>query len=550
MRFQSNKLLNTLLVLGSVVFFIACDEEFNTIGSDIFDENDRVADATYEVSAVNNKMDRIRTDNLPVFQLGDYKDPVYGKTNYEFITQVSLSSTVFGKYSQELEDNSDADDSDATIVENETVSSVYLYIPFFSEEVEDTTSTEVDENDPKEFTLDSIYGNMDQEFNLKVQESTYYLRRLDPDQEFTEAQEYYSDGDLKSFNTTVIYDDVYKIDPSEILFFENEDDPDTEDEDESQNVSSRLTPGLYVQLDNAFFQEKILDMEGNSVLANSDNLKDYLRGFYFSIDSPTDDLLMLLDIENANIRINYDYDEWDNNDTTDDTSDDQIVTSSGNITLSLSSNGNDVHVNFIEESAYPAVITEQLNSAEDASRIYLRGGAGAYAALDLFVGEDLEALRAENRLVNQADLLLYIDTEAMNSYGDPIYPDRLFLYKLEEGESIVDQVADVQLDAGGAIYSGVLELDENDNPWRYRFGVTEHVTEILRGDSENVTLGLSFTADVTNFNYVAATSEGNDIMAPKTAAISPLGVILYGNNISQDNNDKKLRLELYYTKTK
>ncbi|UNY99989.1 DUF4270 domain-containing protein [Zhouia spongiae] len=550
MKFQFNKLTNALLVTGSVVFFIACDEEFNTIGSDIFDDNDRVADATYEVTAVNNKIDRIRTDNLPAFQLGDYKDAVYGQTSYKFVSQVRLSSTTFGAYTQETENNSGTDDSDATIPENEIVKSVHLYIPYFSEEVEDTTGTEVDENEPKEFTLDSIYGDRNQEFNLKVQESTYYLRQLDPDQDFTEAQQYFSDGDLESFATTVLYDGVHKINDTEILFFENEDDPDTEDEDESENVSSRLSPGIYVELNKDFFRQKILDMEGTDELANADNFKNYLRGLYFSIDSPSGDLLMLLNVENAHIKINYEYDKYDNKGTSDDTSDDEVVTETGSVTLGLSNNGTDVHVNFISESEYPAEITDQLGSEENASRLYLRGGPGAYAELELFAGEDVEAIKQENRLINEADLLLYIDTEAMESYGNPVYPDRLFLYNLEEGESLIDQILDIQQTANGAIYGGVLETDENDKPLLYRFRITEHITEVLRGDGENVTLGLSLTSDVANFNYVTAMVEGNEIKVPMTSAVNPLGVILYGNNVPDENSDKRLRLELYYTKTK
>lgn len=38
----------------------------------------------------------------------------------------------------------------------------------------------------------------------------------------------------------------------------------------------------------------------------------------------SDDLMLILDYTNAKIKINYEYDEYNTNDTTDDTSDDTI----------------------------------------------------------------------------------------------------------------------------------------------------------------------------------------------------------------------------------
>ena len=48
---------------------------------------------------------------------------------------------------------------------------------------------------PVKYDLDSIFdanGNIPESFNIKVERSTYFLRDLDPNTNFQEAQQYYS----------------------------------------------------------------------------------------------------------------------------------------------------------------------------------------------------------------------------------------------------------------------------------------------------------------------------------------------------------------------
>ena len=65
-------------------------------------------------------------------------------------------------------------------------------------------------------------------FNLKVERSTFFLRDLDPDANFQEAQEYFSTQQFApTFVSDVLFDGEVTIDDEQTLI-PKEDDPDTE----------------------------------------------------------------------------------------------------------------------------------------------------------------------------------------------------------------------------------------------------------------------------------------------------------------------------------
>ena len=114
-----------------------------------------------------------------------------------------------------------------------------------------------------------------------------------------------------------------------------EDDPDTEDIDETQQVETRLTPRIRVPLDPKFFQRFVLNLEGQPELSSQNLFNQHLRGIIIRTENFSDDLYMLLDLSNAAIQINYTYDELDQNGTTDDTSDDFITKAESSYSLNL-----------------------------------------------------------------------------------------------------------------------------------------------------------------------------------------------------------------------
>jgi hypothetical protein len=78
------------------------------------------------------------------------------------------------------------------------------------------------------------------------------------------------------FQEQLLYEDEISINSKELVFY-NEDDPETEDVDESETVKERLTPRIRVELDKDFFQTRILDKEGSDDISNLDNFKLYFQ---------------------------------------------------------------------------------------------------------------------------------------------------------------------------------------------------------------------------------------------------------------------------------
>ena len=170
--------------------------------------------------------------------------------------------------------------------------------------------------------MDSLIGNIDSTFKIKIQELDYYLRNYDPNNNFETFQKYYSDDHfIKDFTNKILHDDFVALDTSEITIYE-EDDPDTDEVDESTQVKERLSPRIIIPLDIPFFQSKIIDKEGSIDLSVEQFQTTW--GLLFSAYDFSDDLLMILDYDNARIKIAYEYDVYNDNNTTDDTSDDII----------------------------------------------------------------------------------------------------------------------------------------------------------------------------------------------------------------------------------
>ncbi|MFX0556310.1 DUF4270 domain-containing protein [Maribacter sp. CXY002] len=541
---------------------------------------------------------------------------------------LTSSNPTFGIFSQDTENNADTDDIITTIDENETVKEVYLYIPFLtksgsrdtdldgvedefdevpdedndndkdgvSNRVEtaqgtdplDKTSVDADQdgiNDTdgiaivansyaKKVDIDSVYVNsknyddiknvLTPTFNLKVERSTYFLRDLDPDTNFQNAQEYYSDQEFSpSFVSDELFDsEAYgdiEVNDSEILI-QNEDDKETEDVDESLTYT-KLAPGIRIPLNNTFFQSNILDNEGKSELLSQANFNEFMRGIHLSLSNSgeTESLMLLLDLRQANITVTYTYNSYKTNSTTDDTTDDTIEeeekdfvlnflvgSTSGNIT------GNAVNT-FINE-AYPTEIQNALDNGINASRIYLKGGAGTTAQINLFEldgGEDIvERIRSENWIINEANLVFYVDKEQT---GAAINPPRLYLYNSESNNPLfnVNTEQNVAESLFGLFlnYDGIVD-DTDPQSLKYTVRITEHINNIIVRDSANSTLGLNLTTNIENIGVVKARLSTVEQDVPVTATITPLSSVFYGSNIpvSDPNYDKRLKLEIFYTK--
>lgn len=539
---KSNVLV-TLLVMSGVIFFTACEREYNTIGVDIVDDGStNIKKISFDVMAYNRKLSAVRTDGLRGYKLADYEHPVFGAQKASFASQLSLANPnpTIGDVSQENEDASSGKQ------ENEMVTEVYLHIPFYSTLVSDTISD--DSSSPKDFRVDSIFGDRNATFNLKVNEYTKYLRVLDPESNFQEAKEYYSNEDPTPFISTVLYDGDLTIDQDELLFFDNVDDPDTPDEDESEVPSERLTPRLRIPLDKQFFQDKILNNEGKSPLLSVSNFQEFLRGIYVSMESPNKDLAMLLDVANGYVEIHYNYDDTD--------SEGAAIVSEKSMKLALSANSTN-KVNYFQQDPYPQPIADQFNN-QDASRLYVQGGAGSIVEIDISNGSgdalnQLQEAKAKGWLINEASLVFYVDESAISQGSSATLPKRIYLYDYQNQRHLVDYTVDLSQNTGVdstsyAIFDGRLDEENSIGP-RYKFRITNYINDIIKKDSLNIKLGLSTTSSILNVANVSAILESDTrlIKVPQASIPNFQGTVLYGSNVPSNESNKKLKLEIYYT---
>ena len=161
------------ITLALVIAFatFSCDKDFNSVGSDIIGE-DHFNFEKYEVQnlvAYSKATGAVQSNNLPVNAFGIYDNPAFGTTTASFVTQLELTRTY--------------DRPEKIIGENITfkpTDSVYLYVPYFSKDTK-----VVDENtNLRIFKLDSIYGDKNTTFDLKIYENGYFLNNFSAADDF------------------------------------------------------------------------------------------------------------------------------------------------------------------------------------------------------------------------------------------------------------------------------------------------------------------------------------------------------------------------------
>ncbi|MGB6151212.1 MAG: DUF4270 domain-containing protein [Pricia sp.] len=591
MIFLNRIKFTAVAVIAFATLLTSCEEELTTIGSGVVGNEPFTTDkAVFDVFAVNKKIKAVRTNKLPIYQLGVFTDPVYGKTEATITSQVQLSSVnpLFG----------DERPADEATQENETVTSVVLYIPFLPSasggdsdgdgliDSEDSDPDDPNSNsdtdlltdnqeqsagtDPlnpdtdgdginddadddyvrEQFAafvdVDSIYGNRELPFTLRLQRSDFFLRDLDPTTNFQEAQEYYSDQDFTPFLTDEIANITTSIDEKQILV-PREDDPDTENVDESEQVQ-RMDPGIRVELPTAFFQENLLNKEGSSELLTQANFNEFLRGIHFSIEPAAgEDLMVLFDLKDAYITMSYDYTaegETRSKDFRLNFITQQPRNAQTGQTFPVVGNA----VNSFDNDDYTPEIAAAIASEENAERIYIKGDAGSFAEINLFDdangSEAIAQIRANNWIINEASLVFYVDEAA----GANI-PPRLYLYSTASNLPLIgrnDGAAQNSSLASYPFYDGILEGEGAQR--KYTVKITDYVNDLVIRNADNATLGLTFTPDIRIFNVASAMlADGTEADLPISATLSPLGTVLFGSAVSEANAGKRLQLEIFYT---
>ena len=528
------KIKNLLPKLATVLFIIvalaSCEEDIDIIGSEIVGDNTFIEpDQTNTVIAYSRKLLPIQTNGLSAYQLGIKNDPVYGKTTANLLSQVTLGQT------------------DPKFGDSVSVDSVVLYIPFFSE-------SETIGEDTLNYTLDSVYG--EDPINISLYESNYFLRDLDPETGFQETQNYYSELETTlDNNPSLIGDLIFEVEnfaPSDEGFVL----PTTETAADGDIVNEVLSPGLRAKLPIEFFQQKIVDMEGSNELLSNNNFKDYFRGIYFKVASATDTgNFFLFDPSEAKITMYYSfYDENDEEDGRDEA------------TLELNFDG--INVSLLQDELPQNILSAVENPDVDNGdeNLYIKGGDGIAAVVQLFGNEDnlnanlepgpngvpdeLDILRDEKPLINEANLVFYVNKSRTGAIENE--PERIIIFDATNGRVLIDYLTDPANTEEPLTHRtnhlGRLERDANGQGNFYKIKLTTYVSDLINRDSTNVPLGLMVTDNVVrpNFKDLKNTQAPGLKRVPGTSVLTPKGTVLHGSNSPSEN--RRLKLQLFYTK--
>jgi hypothetical protein len=495
-----NNIQKILFFATIVTLFSACSSnDFNEIDGGLlknpnFDTN--VFTATIQVSQI--KESAVQTNGLGGYLLGQYSQAPFGTKSATIVAQVTLPAVnpTFGTKTQASENSENKS-------ENETVTEAYLYIPFFNP---NSSNSNASYSQNGEYTLDSIYGNRDASFQVNVRELNYFLSDIDTD---LNAKVYYSnDTNITSnlgasivSNTTT---STYTISNKAITRYQF-DNPQTS-EDESKKVQDVLAPGLRIPLSTNFFQTKIINKEGSSELANTNEFKKYFKGISVSASNFSKDLMILLNMANAKIEIVYSYETSGTNSTTTETRKNRYELSLNGITVNLFNNSGE--------------------NLTDSSKIYLSGALGQTASITIS-DTDIANIKSQKLMVTDASLLLYVD----NSISYTKEPERLFIYNTQTGAVLVDYQYDPTSNADSSAYSYLYHLGklqkENGKGAYYQLRITNHILNLVNEIGTNVPLGIVIASNVKNTNsgaYLRDTNTKGKILS--SAVVTPLGTVI------------------------
>lgn len=574
------KALNCIVAISLVLLAISCDKDYSSIESDVLGENNfnfNAEELEIQIKTYNTNLKGQQINGLSSNLLGYFDDPIYGETTASIVTQVIPTS--FATNTSEM------------FGVNPKIESVTLTIPFFS------TQIGVDAEGKPEYKLDSLFVENNDPANIKpikltIYENKFFLRNFNPNDPDSNSQNYFSKADA-SINSI---DNFAEIEGSIInfddhvgfTFYDGSFLPDANARevtsgtglDESTNY---LPPAQEIELattedSKAYWKSLILDQAGLPTLSNANNFYNHFRGLYLKAAAENNNgSMVLLNLANsaATITINYSSDDGDDDDSDRET---------GSYVLNFNGNRLNTFINNFDSNILPT--TPDTTNGDQ--KLYLKGTEGSMAVIELFSGmvdcdgdgqmndNALDCFKKrfrktdENgefivineqyqlkRLINEAHLTIYED----ESIGNPEDPngndyhayDRLYIYNIENNSPILDYNSDPTIEASNPLISrrfslGTRIVDEEGNA-KYKIKVTDLLNNILARNIDNSKLGLVLTNNVNinqSSNLLNNNGEVNGI--PSTAVITPRGTVLHGSNSS--NNDKKLRLEVFFTEGK
>ena len=563
------------LLFTLVLLIASCDKKFNDIGAEVLPTNPFVGKkAYYPVGVKHALVDVVQTNNTSPMQLGLREDKLFGNTAAAIVSQLNLSQYApsFGALSAQSE-------IDTSFDEAETVNDVWLEIPFFTNQtdadgdgliaiydIDDTDPnsdsdgdgvSDIDEKnngtdptnpdtdgdgtpdgedtetvnpnpDKRLYDIDSLFGDREASFDIEIHKLNYFLRQLDPNQNFEQRQNYYSDFSSSIHQDKLLADENITLNFNEIV----------------KDSADNLSPRIRVPLNKQIFQQLILDKEGDSALANSEDWRDFFRSISIETSNFSSPLLMLLDTKSMVIRIDYTYkSKVADSDPVEivDKTDEFLINTLGSIRF-----------NTLTKTTTAAAELNDIVSATLPDQIALSGGLGMVVDIELFEDNDvLEDIKGRPWLLNEANLTFHVDKQAVGVYGHTL-PNRLYLYNANTLAPIIDFAQDGVATPSLAkiVYGGFLTNEEEVYKQYYKVRVTNYLKNIISNDSINAPLRVALTNVLPNQTEVpmAKVNAADVGKIPAGSVTTPKSVVFVGPNPSKPELlDLKLQLEIFYT---
>jgi hypothetical protein len=541
------KIKQLTLFLMVIVVAISCEKDIENIGVNLV-ENGIFDGQKYNSNVIsyNDNILKRRGNALGQYLLGVYKNDDFGKVEASIVTQ--LAPTI-----------------DIDFGTSPTIDSVILTIPYQATNI-------AEDGEAPEFESDSIWGSQGNTFIINVYQLETYLNTLDPSNPSDELS--YFTNQTYDYNTTALYTGEYSpSDRDTIMYVEREEvlidytAPTLRDRDTIRtfvsvnNGAAQLVPAIRLPLDNDFFADNFFTNQ--PAMETTEAFVQFFNGLYIeatpnpALTPPNDSsFIMSLNLDNTatNVTIYY-----TNTILTDETVSTTTIGTDGTATVTIISETDinndgdfldiDIPVrtkqsatfnfdgittnNYVRDYAgsNADLIINNPNTLSGDEMLYLQGASGSFALIDLFTLDDVDELRNNNWLINDANLTFYIDQSSDLS----IVPERLFVYNYDENEQIIDILTE-----GEAGFDGSLERDDDDLPYRYIVNITDYISEVLKSSDQTEVSKLAVKVYNTSDSPTSITNF--DI---PDFSWTPKGVVLHGNQ-SLDL-DKRLKLEISYT---
>ncbi|MHC6200151.1 DUF4270 domain-containing protein [Elizabethkingia miricola] len=483
----------------------SCEADADNLGSQFLDGNAANGlEFSYPVIAYNiDNKDSIRSDakNLTNAILGAFDEPVFGMHKAAYVTQLRPSA-----YGTDFGTNPKVDSVVLQILPSYVTDSVTTTTTTINKVSTDQDSTKTVNTYPLVKYGRSKIGGNPVKFKLSVAEVSDFL--YDNTKTYFSNQTVTATNVLGSKNINAFVSGV-KI---------------TKVGDNTELLSK--DPGIRIQLDKNFFQNKIIAYQGKNELSDAASFIRHFRGLRLSVDE-NDGFLFNLNPNTMSVTMYYSNDVTKDNTTTRQQNTYTFDLGTSNVHFS--------QFTFSRPRGYKDAM-DNINKTKGDAKLYLQG-AGGNGAEFVIPTSIIEGLRnkytQEKAGILTAKIRLYSDENTWKSAFAK--PSTFTVLQKDMKQFMDDQTA-----LAGAGYIRVKATNLDKNPAYYDITITQTVKNIVEKDAENKPI-------VINVGDFTANSQTGALLGWNytSRAYTPNRVVLVGTDALNVN---KAQLQVIYTK--